>query len=112
MAVWLLLALAIPAQATAAFAQGLPCAEGAASGAVVVTMDCHPVEQPGAAGEPDCCGSTCPDMMACAAAHAALPSSVTAVLFASDNERVGYLSGGFAGTSFAPPFRPPAYCHA
>jgi len=112
---WLIVALAVPAQSIAAYAQRLPCHDQAGSAAPAVVTDCHSAHQGKvghAAGQPDCCGDSCPDMTACAAPHAAGPSTISEILPAGHIVPLDRYAVALTNALFAPPFRPPVVSHA
>ena len=109
---WLLVALAIPAQAMAAYTLQLPCFDQASSAAPAVEMDCHSAHK-GDAGhsrsQPDCCGDSCPAMTACAVPHATGPANFSQILPDGRNTPVDRYAVPLSTALFGAPFRPPAF---
>ncbi len=109
---WLLLALAIPAQSVAVYSLRFPCFDQSGSAAPAVEMECHTAATGHASEQPDCCGDSCPDMTACAALHAAGLSVFTQVLPDSRSVLVDRYALPLMTALFAAPFRPPVFSHA
>jgi hypothetical protein len=112
---WLLVTLVFIGQSVAAYAQRRTCFESGHHSAPAVEMDCHTANAGTAnraAGQPDCCGDSCPDMATCAVSPVAAPSvgdsSVPEVRIAP----VERYAISVANALSAPPFRPPALFHA
>ena len=108
---WLLVVLAIPAQAIAGYAQRLPCFDHAGGTAAVAVMDCHSAAADHGPGQPDCCGDSCPDMTACAAPHAASPLNGSLPVPETHSVPVDRYAVPSLTALSALPFRPPAFSH-
>jgi hypothetical protein len=97
---YLLLALAIPVQ--------IDCVERTAGTAPVAEMDRHGQQGAKAPASPSCCGDTCPDMTACAVAHAVSANSAVSLAVPLPPAPDSHYLLPSISTRLSVPFRPPA----
>lgn len=109
---WLMLSLAVLVQTIAAESPRDACFEQAASDVPAMHMDCHDHQASNAAEPPPCCGDSCPDMAACAAAQLATSASTTSLAIeAPATPDDAYLLPRFLPQLWTP-FRPPTNSRA
>lgn len=109
----LILAVVVPGQALAGYAQQLPCRDGADGGPAAVTMDCHEHRATGTSGDTaPCCGDQCPDMTACAGHATQIAAAPARIAPGADVVPSARRSPPPTAAHSFPPFRPPARLHA